>query len=79
MGGKNPVIVTENADIDKAVDGVARVRLRILRARNARRRPALYVERPVYDEFITKLAERANASCRRRPTARDTGTRTGDR
>ena len=21
MGGKNPVIITENADIDKAVDG----------------------------------------------------------
>ena len=32
MGGKNPTIVTANADIDKAVEGVARVGVRLFRS-----------------------------------------------
>ena len=39
MGGKNPTIVTKNADLDKATDGVLRTRSASA-DRNARRTPA---------------------------------------
>ena len=73
MGGKNPVIVTENADIDKAIDGTVRAAFGFSGQKCSAASRA-YVARPVYDEFITKLAERANAYVVGDPTARDTGT-----
>ncbi|GGF15595.1 succinic semialdehyde dehydrogenase [Williamsia phyllosphaerae] len=60
LGGKNPMIVTEGADIDRAVEGAARAcysnsgQLCIAIER-------LYVEKPVADEFSRKFAAKVSA------------------
>lgn len=60
LGGNCPLIVTASADIDAAVKGAARRSFRncgqICIAINR-----IYVARPVYDEFVTKLARAADA------------------
>lgn len=70
MGGKNPTIVTAKADIDKAVDGVARSAFGFS-GQKCSACSRVYVERPVYDEFITKLTERARALKVGDPAERD--------
>lgn len=56
LGGKNPIIVLDDADVDKAVEGVVRGcftnagQLCISGER-------LYVQSGVYDEFVEKFAE----------------------
>jgi 1-pyrroline-5-carboxylate dehydrogenase len=57
MGGKNPTIVTRNADLDKAVEGVARSAFGFS-GQKCSACSRVYVERPVYDEFISRLTER---------------------
>ena len=60
LGGKDPVIVTASADIDKATDAVLRgsilnsgqVCLSIER---------VYVDRGIYESFVSRLAEKASA------------------
>ncbi|MBT0567649.1 succinic semialdehyde dehydrogenase [Williamsia sp. CHRR-6] len=60
LGGKNPMIVTKGADIDRAVEGAARAcysnsgQLCIAIER-------LYVEKPVADEFTRKFAAKVNS------------------
>jgi acyl-CoA reductase-like NAD-dependent aldehyde dehydrogenase len=57
LGGKDPMIVLRDADLDRAVNAAAfgglantgQICMAIER---------VYVEEPVYDEFVTKLAER---------------------
>jgi succinate-semialdehyde dehydrogenase/glutarate-semialdehyde dehydrogenase len=60
LGGNCPLIVTASADIDAAVKGAARRSFRncgqICIAINR-----IYVARPVYDEFLEKLARAADA------------------
>lgn len=60
LGGNCPLIVTQTADLDAAVKGAARRSFRncgqICIAINR-----IYVARPVYEAFITKLAEAADA------------------
>ncbi|MCI2395057.1 NAD-dependent succinate-semialdehyde dehydrogenase [Aliiroseovarius sediminis] len=60
LGGNCPLVVTQTADLDAAVKGAARRSFRncgqICIAINR-----IYVARPVYDAFITKLAEAADA------------------
>lgn len=58
MGGKNPTIVTAKADLDKAVEGVARSAFGFS-GQKCSACSRVYVERPVYDDFITRLTERA--------------------
>jgi 1-pyrroline-5-carboxylate dehydrogenase len=70
MGGKNPAIVTARADSDKAVDGIARSAFGFS-GQKCSACSRVYVERPVYDEFITKLTERANALKVGDPAERD--------
>ena len=83
MGGKNPTIVTANADIDKAVDGVARSAFGFS-GQKCSACSRVYVERPVYDEFMSKLTDRdedaqggrsGGARCLRRPGDRRQGRR----
>ncbi len=57
MGGKNPAIVTKNADLDKAVEGVARSAFGFSGQKCSACSRA-YVERPVYDEFMERLVAR---------------------
>ena len=73
MGGKNPVIVTENADIDKAIDGTVRAAFGFSGQKCSAASRA-YVARPIYEEFVSKLADRANSFAVGDPTQRETGT-----
>ena len=57
MGGKNPTIVTRNADLEKAVEGVVRSAFGFS-GQKCSACSRVYVERPVYDDFITRLTER---------------------
>ncbi|MBA2276637.1 MAG: aldehyde dehydrogenase family protein [Chloroflexia bacterium] len=60
MGGKNPTIVTRHADLDKAVEGVARSAFGFS-GQKCSACSRVYVERPVYDEFIDRLVKRTEA------------------
>lgn len=60
MGGKNPTIVTAKADLAKAVEGVARSAFGFS-GQKCSACSRVYVERPVYDQFMELLTARANA------------------
>src|SRR3712207_5882132 len=57
MGGKNPTIVTAKADLGKAVEGVARSAFGF-GGQKCSACSRVYVERPVYDDFVARLVER---------------------
>jgi 1-pyrroline-5-carboxylate dehydrogenase len=59
MGGKNPAIVSATADLDVAAEGVFRGAFG-LSGQKCSATSRVYVERPVYDEFITKLVSKTN-------------------
>jgi 1-pyrroline-5-carboxylate dehydrogenase len=73
MGGKNPAIVTENADLDKATDGVMRSAFGYS-GQKCSACSRVYVERPVYDQFISKLVDKASKLKVGDPLERDTYT-----
>jgi len=58
MGGKNPTIVTESADVDAAAEGVARSAFGLSGQKCSACSRAIVADR-VYDEFVEKLAARA--------------------
>ena len=60
MGGKNPAIVTANADLDEAAEGVMRAAFG-LSGQKCSANSRVYVERPVYDRFLGLLLEKAKA------------------
>jgi 1-pyrroline-5-carboxylate dehydrogenase len=55
MGGKNPAIVTANADLDKAAEGVARAGFGLAGQKCSACSRAIVVDR-VHDEFVERLA-----------------------
>ncbi|HEX2049953.1 MAG TPA: aldehyde dehydrogenase family protein, partial [Actinomycetota bacterium] len=57
MGGKNPTIVTEHADLDKASDGVMRSAFGF-GGQKCSANSRVYVHRSVYDEFLRLLKEK---------------------
>ena len=57
MGGKNPTIVTKNADLDKAVEGVARSAFGFSGQKCSACSRA-YVDSEIYDEFMDRLVKR---------------------
>ncbi|MFM7717931.1 MAG: aldehyde dehydrogenase family protein [Actinomycetota bacterium] len=57
MGGKNPAIVTRNADLDVATDGVMRSAFGF-GGQKCSACSRVYVERGVYDEFLRLLTEK---------------------
>jgi 1-pyrroline-5-carboxylate dehydrogenase len=57
MGGKNPTIVTKNADLGKAVEGVVRSAFGFSGQKCSANSRA-YVAKEVYDEFMDRLVER---------------------
>jgi 1-pyrroline-5-carboxylate dehydrogenase len=71
MGGKNPAIVTANADLDKAVDGVARSAFGFS-GQKCSACSRVYVEKPVYDTFMEKLLARTASLKVGDPAERDT-------
>ncbi len=69
MGGKNPAIVTANADLDMAAEGVMRSAFGFDGQKcsaNAR----VYVDRTVAEAFVTKLVDRARSITVGDPTDR---------
>jgi len=71
MGGKNPAIVTRNADLDEAAEGVMRSAFGF-DGQKCSANSRVYVERPVAREFIDRLVEKARAIKVGDPTERDT-------
>jgi 1-pyrroline-5-carboxylate dehydrogenase len=60
MGGKNPTIVTRNADLDKATDGVMRSAFGF-GGQKCSANSRVYVQRDVYEDFKSKLKEKTEA------------------
>ncbi|HZN42398.1 MAG TPA: aldehyde dehydrogenase family protein [Actinomycetota bacterium] len=57
MGGKNPAIVTKNADLDVATDGVLRSAFGF-GGQKCSANSRVYVEREVYDDFVSILKDK---------------------
>ena len=60
MGGKNPTIVTKNADLDVATDGVWRSAFG-LQGQKCSANSRVYVEREKFDEFVAMLKAKTEA------------------
>jgi 1-pyrroline-5-carboxylate dehydrogenase len=60
MGGKNPAIVTRNADLDEAAEGIMRSAFGF-GGQKCSANSRVYVERPVHDELIRLLVEKTEA------------------
>jgi len=56
MGGKNPVIISRKADLDRAAIGVHRSAFG-LQGQKCSAASRVYVERPVYEAFLKKLVD----------------------
>ena len=71
LGGKSPTMVLEDADLDHAVSGVL-YGIFSSSGESCIAGSRLFVARPIYDEFLTRLAEGANALRVGDPAAEDT-------
>jgi 1-pyrroline-5-carboxylate dehydrogenase len=60
MGGKNPAIISRTADLDEAAEGVMRAAFGFS-GQKCSANSRVYVERPVYDQFVQMLADKANS------------------
>jgi len=60
MGGKNPTIVSRNADLEEAAEGVMRAAFGF-GGQKCSANSRVYVERPVYDEFVRILVDKTKA------------------
>jgi 1-pyrroline-5-carboxylate dehydrogenase len=58
MGGKNPAIVTRNADLDEAAEGIMRSAFGF-GGQKCSANSRVYVERPVHDELVRLLVEKS--------------------
>ena len=70
MGGKNPAIVTKNADLDKATDGVLRSAFGF-GGQKCSACSRVFVEREVYDDFLGLLKEKTEKIKVGNPIERD--------
>jgi 1-pyrroline-5-carboxylate dehydrogenase len=70
MGGKNPVIVTEHANLDKAVEGTVRAAYGYSGQKCSAASRA-YVDRDVYDQFVERLVDRAKQVVVGNPAGQD--------
>ena len=71
MGGKNPAIVTANADLDEAAEGVMRSAFGF-DGQKCSANSRVYVERSVAREFVDRLVDRARGIRTGDPTERET-------
>jgi 1-pyrroline-5-carboxylate dehydrogenase len=71
LGGKNPTIVTRNADPDKAVEGIARSAFGFS-GQKCSACSRVYVEEPVYNDFIERLTRRTKELVVGDPEKRET-------
>jgi 1-pyrroline-5-carboxylate dehydrogenase len=73
MGGKNPTIVTGNADLDKAAEGITRSAFGFS-GQKCSACSRVYVDRAVRDELIERLRERTEKLVVGDPSRRETFT-----
>jgi 1-pyrroline-5-carboxylate dehydrogenase len=70
LGGKNPVIVSKHADLEKAATGILRSAYG-LQGQKCSAASRVYVEAPVYDELTSRLVEMINKLVIGDPTKRE--------
>jgi 1-pyrroline-5-carboxylate dehydrogenase len=70
LGGKNPVIVSKHADLEKAATGILRSAYG-LQGQKCSAASRVYVEAPVYDELTSRLVEKINKLVIGDPTKRE--------
>lgn len=70
MGGKNPAIVTESADLDMAADGVMRSAFG-LQGQKCSACSRVYVDAKVADDFLRRLVEKTRAMKMGDPSDKD--------
>jgi 1-pyrroline-5-carboxylate dehydrogenase len=70
MGGKNPVIVTKHADLEKAVEGTARAAFGYS-GQKCSAASRVYVHEAVFEEFASRLADRTAEVSVGNPAASD--------
>lgn len=70
LGGKNPVIVSRNADLDRATAGILRSAYG-LQGQKCSAASRIYVESPVYDQLTSKLVDAVNKLVIGDPTERN--------
>ncbi len=56
MGGKNPVLVSRHADLERAIQGIYRSAFG-LQGQKCSAASRIYIEEPVYDQFMDKFVE----------------------
>ncbi|MQC27245.1 MAG: aldehyde dehydrogenase family protein [Chloroflexi bacterium] len=71
MGGKNPAIISRNADLERAVQGIYRSAFG-LQGQKCSAASRVFVEAPVYDELMGKLVATTEALKIGDPTEQDT-------
>jgi 1-pyrroline-5-carboxylate dehydrogenase len=69
MGGKNASIVTKQADLDRATAGIVRSAFG-LQGQKCSANSRIYVEKPVYDDLVSRLLESTQALTIGDPTDR---------
>jgi len=70
LGGKNPTIVSRNANIDDAVMGLYRSAFG-LQGQKCSAGSRIYIEAPVYEELVAKLVEKTKATIIGAPDRRE--------
>lgn len=63
MGGKNPIIVTAKADLDKAVEGVARSAFGFS-GQKCSAASRVFVQKAIYKDFVARLVEWTRSNCK---------------
>ncbi len=71
LGGKNPAIVSRNADLERAAQGIFRSAFG-LQGQKCSAASRILVEEPVYDELVAKLVEMTNNAKVGDPTEKET-------
>lgn len=71
LGGKNPAIISKNADLERALSGVYRSAFG-LQGQKCSATSRVFVEAPVYDEFVERLAAMTQEAVIGDPTEKDT-------
>ncbi len=56
MGGKNPAVVSRNADLERAVEGIVRSAFG-LQGQKCSANSRVYLEEPIYDQVVERLVE----------------------
>lgn len=71
MGGKNPAVVSKNADLERAVQGIVRSAYG-LQGQKCSANSRIYLEEPVYDQVVDRLVEETEKLIIGNPELRET-------